>query len=175
LALVLSALATAPSSAGTLSSVSPGGAWLGAVTYVFSGVSVSESFYPHIQPGMTLLPWILWQLRRARDRSALAYDRLVVVDRNPACLVSAFPSIDLEVRAEEWRVFFRSYLAGEARDGDAIVPSPLMPHLLFQWLEERAIEQGAHLLELWTDHETEEGLLRALGYMDDWLHELKAR
>lgn len=46
--------------------VSPGGAWLGAVTYVFSGVSVSESFYPHIQPGMTLLPWILWQLRRGR-------------------------------------------------------------------------------------------------------------
>ena len=46
--------------------VSPGGAWLGAVTYVFSGVSVSESFYPHIQPGMTLLPWILWQARRAR-------------------------------------------------------------------------------------------------------------
>jgi hypothetical protein len=46
--------------------VSPGGAWLGAVTYVFSGVSISESFYPHIQPGMTLLPWVLWQLRRAR-------------------------------------------------------------------------------------------------------------
>ena len=39
--------------------VSRSGAWLGAVTYVFSGVSVSESFYPHIQPGMTLLPWIL--------------------------------------------------------------------------------------------------------------------
>lgn len=46
--------------------VSPGGAWVGAVTYVFSGVSVSEVFYPHIQPGMTLLPWILWQARRAR-------------------------------------------------------------------------------------------------------------
>ncbi|HEY1435145.1 MAG TPA: hypothetical protein VGG65_07205 [Thermoanaerobaculia bacterium] len=46
--------------------VSPGGAWIGAVTYVFSGVSVSEIFYPHIQPGMTLLPWIVWQARRAR-------------------------------------------------------------------------------------------------------------
>jgi hypothetical protein len=46
--------------------VSRGGAWLGAVTFVFSGVSVSEVFYPHIQPGMTLLPWILWQARRAR-------------------------------------------------------------------------------------------------------------
>jgi len=46
--------------------VSRAGSWLGAVTYVFGGVSVSECFYPHIQPGMTLLPWILWQLRRGR-------------------------------------------------------------------------------------------------------------
>ena len=51
--------------------VSPGGAWLGAVTYVFSGVSVSESFYPHIQPGMTLLPWILWQMRRTRGQRGM--------------------------------------------------------------------------------------------------------
>ena len=42
-----------------------GGAWLGAATYVFSGASVSEVFYPHIQPGFTLLPWILWMLVRS--------------------------------------------------------------------------------------------------------------
>ena len=41
-------------------------AWIGAVTYVFSGVSVSDSFYPHILPGMALLPWILWRMQRAR-------------------------------------------------------------------------------------------------------------
>jgi hypothetical protein len=35
-------------------------AWLGATTYVFSGVVVSEVFFPHIQPGMALLPWITW-------------------------------------------------------------------------------------------------------------------
>ena len=52
--------------------VSRTGAWLGAVTYVFSGVSVSECFYPHIQPGMTLLPWILWQARRARGARGTA-------------------------------------------------------------------------------------------------------
>jgi hypothetical protein len=40
------------------------GAWLGAVTYAFSGVSISDAFFPHIQPGMTLLPWILWAVRR---------------------------------------------------------------------------------------------------------------
>ena len=37
-------------------------------------------------------------------------------------------------------------------------------HRLLAAFEERAIEQGAHLLELWTDHEAEEGLLRALGW-----------
>ena len=52
--------------------VSPLGAWIGAATYVFSGVSVSESFYPHIQPGMTLLPWILWALRRGRGPAGVA-------------------------------------------------------------------------------------------------------
>ena len=47
------------------------GAWLGAVTYVFSGVGVSEVFYTNIQPGMALLPWILWAAARpASSRSA---------------------------------------------------------------------------------------------------------
>jgi hypothetical protein len=44
--------------------VSRSGAWLGAVTYGFSGVVVSEVFFPHIQPGAALLPWILWQTQR---------------------------------------------------------------------------------------------------------------
>ncbi|HZI66144.1 MAG TPA: hypothetical protein VFF17_06215, partial [Thermoanaerobaculia bacterium] len=38
--------------------------WVGAVTYAFSGVAVAEVFFPHIQPGMTLLPWILWAVAR---------------------------------------------------------------------------------------------------------------
>ncbi len=42
-------------------------AWVGAVTYVFSGVGVSEVFFPHIHPGMTLLPWILWALARPAE------------------------------------------------------------------------------------------------------------
>lgn len=44
--------------------VSRAAAWIGAVTYAFSGVAVSEVFFPHIQPGMTLLPWILWAVAR---------------------------------------------------------------------------------------------------------------
>ena len=38
--------------------------WMGAVTYVLSGVSLSEVFYPNIHPGMALLPWMLWALNR---------------------------------------------------------------------------------------------------------------
>jgi hypothetical protein len=40
------------------------GAWVAAATYALSGVSVSEVFYTNYQPGMTLLPWLLWALHR---------------------------------------------------------------------------------------------------------------
>ncbi|HEY3172769.1 MAG TPA: hypothetical protein VGK86_09360 [Thermoanaerobaculia bacterium] len=43
---------------------SPAGAWLGAVTYAFSAVSVGEVFFPNIQPGMALLPWVVWAVAR---------------------------------------------------------------------------------------------------------------
>jgi hypothetical protein len=39
-------------------------AWVGAVTYAFSGVAVSEVFFPHILPGLALLPWIVWAAGR---------------------------------------------------------------------------------------------------------------
>ena len=39
-------------------------AWIAGSTYAFSGVAVSEVFYPHIQPGMALLPWLLWAAAR---------------------------------------------------------------------------------------------------------------
>ncbi|MFN2386308.1 MAG: hypothetical protein ABR576_08490 [Thermoanaerobaculia bacterium] len=44
--------------------VSPLAAWLGAMTYTFSAVSVSEVFYPNCHPGFALLPWLLWTLAR---------------------------------------------------------------------------------------------------------------
>lgn len=46
---------------------SRGGAWIAAVTYAFSGVAVSAVFFPHILPGMSLLPWIVWALVRPRS------------------------------------------------------------------------------------------------------------
>jgi hypothetical protein len=39
-------------------------AWIAAVTYVLSGVVVGEAFFSHIQPGMALLPWIVWAAGR---------------------------------------------------------------------------------------------------------------
>ena len=44
--------------------VSRGGSWIGAVTYVFSGVGVSEVFFPNHHPGVALLPWIVWAVAR---------------------------------------------------------------------------------------------------------------
>jgi hypothetical protein len=83
------------------------------------------------------------QLLRARERGTAAWRRLLVVDRNPDCrfageLASAEGA---ELVVEEWGGFFDRYLAGAAPDSslpDAIVPSPLMPHLMYEWLLRRA-------------------------------------
>ena len=81
------------------------------------------------------------QLRRARERGALTFDRLIVVDHDEDCAIGREHAADLELVVSEWDEFFDGYLGGKPRDDDAIVPSPLMPHLLFQWLEQRARER----------------------------------
>ncbi len=50
--------------------VSRAGAFLGAVTYAFSGVIVSELYYTNFHPGATLLPWALWAVVRPAASSA---------------------------------------------------------------------------------------------------------
>ena len=50
--------------------MSRGAAWIGAVTFVFSGTLVSESFYLPLQPAATLQPWILWAMARPAARVA---------------------------------------------------------------------------------------------------------
>ncbi len=42
--------------------VSRAGAWIAGVTYAFSGVVVSDVFFPHVLPGVALLPWVIWVL-----------------------------------------------------------------------------------------------------------------
>jgi hypothetical protein len=87
------------------------------------------------------------QLRRAEQAAALGWDSLVVVDRDPACAVAALASEErpsaLRVERAEWRDHFDAYLGAAAEHPerhahDAIVPSPLMPHLMADWLIERA-------------------------------------
>ena len=86
------------------------------------------------------------QLQRARRVGALAWERLLVVDRDAACRVATERagqgSDAAELVVDGWSGFFGRWLAeaGEHPTGrrDAIVPSPLMPHLMFEWLLERA-------------------------------------
>jgi hypothetical protein len=87
--------------------------------------------------------YYLRQLRRARDAAAVSWTQLIVVDRDPDCRVAQEGAGDAIVRVAEWRDFFADFLDGAARDparaaAAAIVPSPLMPHLLFDWIIGRA-------------------------------------
>lgn len=79
------------------------------------------------------------QLARAAERGALAFRRVLLVDRDPRCRAARElpPAGGRELVVEEWGAFFDRWLA-EAEPDDAIVPSPLMPHLMMEWLERRA-------------------------------------
>lgn len=84
------------------------------------------------------------QLLRARTAGAASWHRLVVVDRDARCQVArSLGRDDVDLAIADWKTFFGAYLSEASRDrerslGDAIVPSPLMPHLMFEWLLERA-------------------------------------
>jgi hypothetical protein len=85
------------------------------------------------------------QLEQARQRGRAEYRRLLVVDRDPGCRftreVGVGPSRELV--PQDWSEFFDRYFA-EVRPSppgepaDTIVPSPLMPHLMYEWLVRRA-------------------------------------
>lgn len=86
------------------------------------------------------------QLLRAHRAAAVVWDELVVVDRDPACAVSSLDQADrpprLRLVVSGWAEFFATYLPAAVGDAssadDAIVPSPLMPHLIADWLVARA-------------------------------------
>ena len=84
------------------------------------------------------------QLIRAADRGKARFRRLLVVDRDPRCRFAAElgGAADRELVVADWGEFFDRWLdrPGGPRDGagDAIVPSPLMPHLMYEWLLRRA-------------------------------------
>ena len=91
------------------------------------------------------------QLRRAVHAGAITADRILVVDRDPHCMVAAALAAErnaalsppVMLRVDDWRAFFAEYLTSAAHNGDsasddAIVPSPLMPHLMAEWIVDRA-------------------------------------
>jgi len=97
--------------------------------------------------------YYLRQLQRAGAAGAVGWQRLLVIDRDPACRVIAEAAATArawpvglpnhEVITADWLGFFGGYLDAAASDpasaqSDAIVPSPLMPHLMYDWLLERA-------------------------------------
>ena len=88
--------------------------------------------------------YYLRQLARGRAAGAIEWRSLIVVDRDPACRVATDTAgSECELVVATWTEFLSHFLGRAAGDpesaaGDAIVPSPLMPHLLFEWLLARA-------------------------------------
>ncbi|MBA3918884.1 MAG: hypothetical protein C0516_09905 [Gemmatimonas sp.] len=90
--------------------------------------------------------WYTQQLVRAMSRGALTAARVDVVDQDAACPVATrwregeYAGWPVHVVTESWTSYLaRWWSAGpDALAGHAMVPSPLMPHLCFEWLLERA-------------------------------------
>lgn len=89
------------------------------------------------------------QLHRARKANAIEWERLVVVDRDSECQLAVNSEFEYELVTEDWGRYFYTYLTlcstlsggNAATLKDAIVPSPLMPHLMYEWLVTRAKER----------------------------------
>ncbi len=87
------------------------------------------------------------QLEAARERGSAAFRRLLVVDRDPACRMRRELGENDRRRLviRDWDAFLGEWLADAAREApgapDVIVPSPLMPHLMYRWLLRRARER----------------------------------
>jgi hypothetical protein len=93
------------------------------------------------------------QLAKAKSRGKTDYRAVIVVDRNADCRarreLGATP--DRQFVTADWSVFFDEFLRDarrttpDARE-DQIVPSPHMPHLMFEWVLRRARQR-------WPDRE----------------------
>ncbi len=90
--------------------------------------------------------WYTQQLTRAMQRGALQAREIVVVDRDPHCTVAArlasgaYAGAPVHLVLSTWAEYLHTWLdAGpDAVADDAMVPSPLMPHLCLDWLMARA-------------------------------------
>jgi hypothetical protein len=97
------------------------------------------------------------QLARARERGKAEYRRVLVVDRDPECRArrELGSAPHREFVTSDWSEFFDAFLPlgsprpsespggptrrpGDLAPADFIVPSPHMPHLMFEWVVRRA-------------------------------------
>src|SRR5690242_14576145 len=80
----------------------------------------------------------LRQLEKGRAKGRIgADDRIVVVDRNPACLVvrelAAQPNPWVTVVQRDWLAYYREQMDTLPADAE-IVPAPIAPHLAAEWI-----------------------------------------
>ena len=94
------------------------------------------------------------QLLRAAERGKAVYRRLLIVDRDARCKAAQEIGTHTACRliVQDWNDFFDEFLADVEPPlpdrPDAIVPSPLMPHLMYEWLVRRARDRWpARLVE----------------------------
>jgi hypothetical protein len=83
------------------------------------------------------------QLAKAKARGKTDYRKVIVVDRNPDCRArrELEQAPDREFVVSDWGTFFDGFLTVRPSDrstDDQIVPSPHMPHLMFEWVLRRA-------------------------------------
>ncbi|HEY4321783.1 MAG TPA: hypothetical protein VGM77_11480 [Gemmatimonadales bacterium] len=88
----------------------------------------------------------LKQLVIARAKGALTFRRVLIVDHDAACqAAAAVVEPGCEVVVADWNDFLDGYLDPAARGdhaaNDMVVPTPLMPHLMADWLVRRARQE----------------------------------
>ena len=85
------------------------------------------------------------QLAKAKEKGKARFRKVILVDRDPACRArrELGEAPDREFVERGWTEYFDAFLGSSERNAldapqDYIVPSPLMPHLMFEWVVRRA-------------------------------------
>jgi hypothetical protein len=82
------------------------------------------------------------QLAKAKSKGKVEFRTVIVVDRDPDCRArrELGDAEDRRFVTQDWTAFFDEWLsrAPDAASDDFIVPSPHMPHLMFEWVLGRA-------------------------------------
>jgi hypothetical protein len=85
------------------------------------------------------------QLLRAAAAGRLDTDRIVVVDRDPACAAARCDDPRVRIETADWSEWLDAHL-DEAGPDDRLVPYHWAPHLLLTWLEGQAARAGARTM-----------------------------